>query len=900
MKKTTVHIVPHTHWDREWYFQNTRATVYLISQVNEVIETLQNHSKTYFYLFDAQSSLLEDYLRFYPEKKAVLRQLISNHRLLFGPWYTQTDQLAISQESIVRNLYYGIDYAQAMGHSMKIGYCPDIFGQGGNLPQIYQKFGIHQVIFWRGIGNSKLAKTEFEWIGDDGTPITALQIPFGYFYGANIPTDSVDLQGFVKTMIPKLENRSQITDLYLPNGFDQLPINHHLEQIVAQLNQIDPARVYQISSPEKYMDSLQRDLKDHQVTLPKVYGELTDGEDSRVHKSIYSTRADLKQANNQLENFLVNVVEPLTTLGYSLGLRYPHSELEFIWKKLLENSAHDSIGNCNSDSTNFDIQARNKIATDFAQNLLEKTMRDISSNIAQDNSYSFTVFNPLPYARTTVLEANLYLPDGSFSFLDDQGNSVPYEVLSQQDQSDYVLHQAELLTPTMYRTDTNASSTPKQVFYSHVRFLIKDIAGLGYQQFYLKPQKNLPLSYLKTVNSEKISNQYYSVSFEPETHAFTVHDNQNGKTHYHQFNLIDNGDAGDSYNYSPPENDWLISSKNAQVKKIETKIGDISQSLAVTLIFNLPDTLIRRAEHHVTDKMKATVTVTLKAAEQVIGINVRVDNPVSNHRLRLVSQLGDRTKSSIADSLFGVVKRPVVDPNATNWQIKGWVEKPTEINPLQSFAAVSDNHQTVAGFTDGPREYEIVGENFDQLALTIFRANSQMGKTDLKYRPGRASGETIVATPAAELIGRLSFDFGFYYSQAAFDDSQVSKIAKEFYSPVQVYELAPFLNSRIRFIRNEPEQKELPTRISLLDLKDSSAVVSAIKKAEESDQVILRCFNPFLLRKATIKLPVKATEVGLDEKTKSNLKEGNFDHNQFKTFKFDLGGDQFAHIRKAY
>jgi hypothetical protein len=32
-------------------FQNTRATVYLISQVNEVIETLQNHSKTYFYAF---------------------------------------------------------------------------------------------------------------------------------------------------------------------------------------------------------------------------------------------------------------------------------------------------------------------------------------------------------------------------------------------------------------------------------------------------------------------------------------------------------------------------------------------------------------------------------------------------------------------------------------------------------------------------------------------------------------------------------------------------------------------------------------------------------------------------------------------------------------------------------
>lgn len=900
MKKTTIHIIPHTHWDREWYFQNTRATVYLISQVNEVIETLQNHSKTYFYLFDAQSSLLEDYLRFYPEKKAVLKQLISSHRLLFGPWYTQTDQLAISQESIVRNLYYGIDYAQKMGHSMKIGYCPDIFGQGGNLPQIYQSFGIHQVIFWRGIGNSKLSKTEFEWVGDDGTPITALQIPFGYFYGANIPTESVDLKDFVKSMIPKLENRSQITDLYLPNGFDQLPINHHLEQIVAQLNQIDSSRTYQISSPEKYMDSLQKDLKESQVMLPKVYGELTDGEDSRVHKSIYSTRADLKQANNRLENFLINVVEPIATLGYSLGLRYPHSELDFIWKKLLENSAHDSIGNCNSDSTNFDIQARNKIATNFAQNLLEKTMRDISSNILQDNLYSFTVFNPLPYSRTTILEANLYLPDGSFSFLDDQGNPVEYEILGQQDQSDYVLHQAELLTPTMYRSGAKDFSMPKQVFYSHVRFLIKDIAGFGYQQFYLKPQKNLPLSYLETINSEEITNQYYSVSFESEDHTFTVHDNQSGKTYYHQFNLIDNGDDGDSYNYSPPKNDWPISSKDAQVKKVEIKKGNVSQSLAVKLIFNLPETLIQRAEHYVTKKMKATVTVTLKSTEKVIGINVSVDNPVSNHRLRLISQLGIQTKSSIADSLFGVVKRPVVDPNTVDWRVKGWVEKPTEINSLQSFAAVSDNHQTIAGFTDGPREYEIVGKNFDQLALTIFRANSRMGKTDLKYRPGRASGETIVATPAAKLIGRLSFDFGFYYSQETFDNLQISKIAKEFYSPVQVYELTPFLNSRIRFIRNEPQQKELPTRIGLLDIEDSTAVVSAIKKAEKSDQVILRCFNPFLRREASIEFPVKTAEVRLDETAATNLREGSFEHNKLKTFKFDLGGYQFAHIRKAY
>lgn len=136
MAKTSVHIIPHTHWDKEWYFTSSRSKVYLMRQIQEIITVLTNNPEYHSFLLDGQTSLVEDYLRYYPEDRDIIQELIRNQRLVIGPWYTQTDQSVISAESIVRNLYYGIQGARALGHAMMVAYCPDVFGQGGNMPQI--------------------------------------------------------------------------------------------------------------------------------------------------------------------------------------------------------------------------------------------------------------------------------------------------------------------------------------------------------------------------------------------------------------------------------------------------------------------------------------------------------------------------------------------------------------------------------------------------------------------------------------------------------------------------------------------------------------------------------------------------------------------------------------------
>lgn len=157
-----------------------------------------------------------------------------------------------------------------------------------------------------------------------------------------------------------------------------------------------------------------------------------------------------------------------------------------------------------------------------------------------------------------------------------------------------------------------------------------------------------------------------------------------------------------------------------------------------------------------------------------------------------------------------------------------------------------------------------------------------MGKEDLVYRPGRASGEKIVPTPDAQLIGDLHFEVAAVYSTGTFDDNQMVKISKEYLTPLQQYPLSDFLNGRTIFKKNEMT-KNLPTRYSLMNLADSPLVLSTVKKAEVGDQLVYRVFNPFLEKEISAEAVMEDTPVRLDEMTLMERKE-RFGHNEFQTY----------------
>ena len=142
MKK--IHVIAHTHWDYEWYFSRQEARVQFAYHMDEVLEALKSHQLEY-YMLDGQMAIVDDYLQTNPDKKDVIKKYNRAGRLLLGPWYTQIDEFTTSGESAVRNLQLGMNLANELGKSMKIGYLPDSFGQSQDMPKIYNGFGIYEI-----------------------------------------------------------------------------------------------------------------------------------------------------------------------------------------------------------------------------------------------------------------------------------------------------------------------------------------------------------------------------------------------------------------------------------------------------------------------------------------------------------------------------------------------------------------------------------------------------------------------------------------------------------------------------------------------------------------------------------------------------------------------------------
>ena len=63
-----IHVVPSTHWDREWYISQRRYQFRLVRVMNKVEKLLENDEYPNF-LLDGQTIPIEDYLEIHPEKE---------------------------------------------------------------------------------------------------------------------------------------------------------------------------------------------------------------------------------------------------------------------------------------------------------------------------------------------------------------------------------------------------------------------------------------------------------------------------------------------------------------------------------------------------------------------------------------------------------------------------------------------------------------------------------------------------------------------------------------------------------------------------------------------------------------------------------------------------------------
>lgn len=816
-----VHITPHMHWDREWYFTTEASRILLVNNMEEILTRLEQDAEYKYYVLDGQTAVLEDYFAVKAENKARVRKLVQAGKLIIGPWYTQTDTTLVSGESIVRNLMYGMRDCLAFGEPMKIGYLPDSFGMSGQLPHIYNGFGITRAMFWRGCSERHgTDKTEFLWQSADGSEVTAQVLPLGYAIGKYLPEDEAGLRKRLDSYFDVLERASLTKEILLPNGHDQMPLQQNIFAVMDKLREIYPQRKFVMSRFEEVFEHIEA----RREQLATLKGEFIDGKYMRVHRTIGSTRMDIKITHARIENKIVNILEPLATLAWTLGFEYHHGLLEKMWKEILKNHAHDSIGCCCSDKVHREIASRFELAEDMVDNLICFYQRKIADNMPQSDADKLVLFNLMPWPREEVINTTVRLRASQFSLRDDRGNAIPY-----------CIRQAREIDPGLIDRQIvhYGNYEPFMEFDIQIQQIIP---SMGYRTLYIEP--NAAGNVVSpTVSSEALlENAFWQITANDDG-TLNLRDKDSGVRYQRILALEEGSDDGDEYDYSPAREEWLLTSTTA--KPEYEVIHDAWQSrVVIRYTLAVPANLAERSARQRNGTLGVEIAVTLSHNSRRIDVDVALDNQADDHRVRVLIPTPFTTDVVLADTQFGAVTRPVQDSAMENWQEEGWKEAPVPVWNMLNYAALQEERNGLALFTEGLREFEVIGEGKKTFALTLLRGVGLLGKEDLLLRPGRPSGIKM-AVPDSQMRGMLRSRFSlFSYSGTPFS-AGVAQQAKAWLTPVQCYNKIPWDAMKL----NKADVC-VPEHYSLLTMSPVGCLLSALKKAEDRDDVILRLYNP--------------------------------------------------------
>jgi mannosylglycerate hydrolase len=782
MAPRQVAIVPHTHWDREWYepFQSFRLR--LVEVVDELLSLLESDPSYARFLFDGQTAALDDYLEVRPQAEERIRNLAASGRLTVGPWYTLMDEFLVSPETIVRDLQLGVRRSAAFGGAMEVGYLPDMFGHVAQMPQILRLAGFEHAVVWRGVPSS-ITSTGFIWEAPDGSSVRAEYLPFGYANGSLLPDDAKALVRRVRDHLEQI-GPFLVSDLLLMNGSDHLPPQPGLGRVVAEANALQDDLRFEITSLPEYLERTSAE------GLPRWRGELRSGARANVLMGVTSNRVDVKRAAAATERALERRAEPYAAL-FLPSESWPEAQLDLAWREVVRNAAHDSICACSVDDVVDEVLQRFAAARAIADGLAARALHALGASIAAPGP---VIVNPSARERYGIVEVVVsYDEPGTAEGPSGRGNvqvvseraglpgtltldaQTVRTVLGMIDGTridadawvqDVVIGEDDTgidvtisigpderpeLSVARAREDLMARLGARPTAPVRVRLdqppirrivaRVGPVPGFGWRSYAPSPLAH-PATVEERTGAVAIDNGLLTVRVDPSDGTYSLGDLAGfGR-------LVDSGDLGDSYNYSPPASDLVVDvPESVAVEVIER--GPVRARVVVSSGYRWPDHAESSSQRRVgTKDVDVTTTLELRADDPVLTVTTRFVNPSRDHRVRVHLPLPEPASCSEAESAFGAFERGLD------------VEGRADERGLPTFPA--RRFVRAGGLTvvcDGVTEYELVdvtGTGDDArahtLALTVLRSTGMLSRLGMAYRPFPAGPLTPV--DGLQLVGR--------------------------------------------------------------------------------------------------------------------------------------------------
>jgi mannosylglycerate hydrolase len=876
-------VVPHTHWDREWRYPIWKNRVLLRDFMQQLLEILERDEEYACFVTDGQCVLIEDYLEICPEDENRIRAQVEAGRLRIGPWYTLPDLYPLDGECLVRNLLKGIRVSDSYGGHLGVGYNSFGWGQTAQFPQIYKGFGVDFLVAAKRVSKERAPNCEFWWEGPDGTRLLTsrlgkdarangffqayIPVRFGieymspeyrfewgktgqvmhradegcahedYFridaetgYHADKASAAFDAawHAMDETLMPDCRLILCGSDFSTPQ-----PI---LTKMIRDANAAHPEREIRTGTLEEYGQRLHAALAAKTGGVPIVRGELRDGPSCSCSGNALATRIHIKQLNKQVENALIRRTEPLTAALSMLDEPYPKRMLDRAWTYVLKAHPHDSINGVTQDKTADDTVYRLNQALEIAQVVEEETIanliRRIDCSAFDSSDQLLLVVNSLPHPRHEVLDLCVDTPQEDSAWevdvLDADGARCDVQQRGRRQMTGPV-HDLES-RPWPFNHDRHMVTVdPGELPAGGYKVLRIAARNQFARESEWWPEMRTSPGGDIAPQPRVLENEHLRVEVNADG-TLDMTDKTRNRTVSGMHYFEDSGDIGDYWAHYPPRDNRVFTSQGQQARIWLENNGPLSATLAVEMRMSLPAraTMPEKAVIGESSRSDDSVDVTilsrftLRRGSRRLDVRTTIENTAEDHRMRLMIPSDIRTDAADAAGHFTVDHRPHLPPRDDRGEY--WPEMATL--PMQMFVDVSDEAQGLAIVSNSFTEYQLLDDARRTVAITLFRAVRNRICTE--YR----STGSFPHQKGGQVLRTLDYEYAIYPHDG---DWQAG----------QVFGEALALNVKpVAFQFSAGEGGRLPVEASLFSVEPVELVVSAFKRAEDREAVILRVYNP--------------------------------------------------------
>jgi alpha-mannosidase len=397
-----IHVVAVSHLDTQWRWTIRDTLVrHLPATLAENFRRFEEFPN-YVVAFDGsfRYRLIEETA---PESFAELRRWVAAGRFtLAGAFVDAADVNLPHPESLVRHVLLATRYFESrFGHAPHDVFLPDCFGFGAALPTVAAHCGLN------GFSSQKLGRGRAAgglpfalgvWEGVDGSTVLASLDPGGYgeMLSANLACET-------KAVAEQLRvSRVAVAQRYFGVGdTGGAPGAESLAWLERALASDGPVEV-RVGTSGRLFD----DLSAEEISqLPRHRGELL----MREHGPGCYTSVAAMKAWNRRNELAAQAAEAAAVLAHrTTGAAYPRRKLDQAWERFLWHQFHDDLtGTSLPRAYAFSLRDEALAHADFNDVLETSRAAVVRRMDTRSRGWSASVFNPLPYARTEVVELEL-------------------------------------------------------------------------------------------------------------------------------------------------------------------------------------------------------------------------------------------------------------------------------------------------------------------------------------------------------------------------------------------------------------------------------------------------------------------------------------------------------------